>query len=387
MQFEFATAARVLFGWGALEQVGPLARLMGEKALVITGSNTTRARRLLELLAASDVNTTLYSVTGEPTISIVSEGVALGRDAGSEMVIAFGGGSVIDAAKAIAAMLTNEGELLDYLEVIGNGRSLRLPSAPLVAIPTTAGTGSEVTRNAVITSPSHRVKVSLRSHFLLPRLALIDPSLTITLPPEVTARSGLDALTQLIEPFVSRRANPLVDSLCREGMKRAARSLRQAFYHGEDRSAREEMSLASLFGGLALANAGLGAVHGLASPLGGMINAPHGTICGRLLPLVMETNIHALREREPTHPSLSRYEEIARLLSGNPLATAEEGIDWVRQLVDELGLPSLRQWGLTEEQIPSLVEAAMRSSSIKSNPILLTAEELTRVLQQELAAG
>lgn len=211
------------------------------------------------------------------------------------MVIGLGGGSVLDAGKAIAALVTNLGNVFDYLEVIGKGQPLVNAPLPFIAIPTTAGTGTEVTRNAVLGSPAHGVKVSLRSPMMLPSLAIVDPELTYGLPPEITASSGLDALTQLIEPFVSVKANPMTDAICREGIRHAAKSLRTVYHNGADASAREGMSLASLFGGLALANAALGAVHGFAGPLGGMLNAPHGAICAKLLPLVMEVNIKVLR--------------------------------------------------------------------------------------------
>src|SRR5208282_5705063 len=228
----------------------------------------------------------------------------------------FGGGSAIDAAKAIAAMLTNKGELLDYVEIIGRGKPLTQPSAPFIAVPTTAGTGSEVTRNAVLASPEHRVKVSLRSPLMLPRVAVVDPELTYALPPAITASTGLDALTQLIEPFVCARANPMVDALCIEGIRRAARSLREVVHQNPGKSAREDMALASLFGGIALANAGLGAVHGFAGPMGGMFAAPHGALCAALLPGVMAANVAALRRRQPGGEGLRRYDEIARLLTG-----------------------------------------------------------------------
>ena len=197
----------------------------------------------------------------------------------------------------MAALLTNEGDLSDYLEVVGKGRPLQNPAAPCIAVPTTAGTGAEVTYNAVLGVPDQHVKVSMRSPLMLPRWAIVDPLLTHSMPPELTASTGLDALTQLIEAFVSNKANPLTDGVCREGLQRAGRSLRRAFEDGSDAEAREDMSLASLFSGMALANAKLGAVHGFAGPLGGMTDAPHGVICGKLLPYVMQANVRALQDR------------------------------------------------------------------------------------------
>jgi alcohol dehydrogenase class IV len=278
-------------------------------------------------------------------------------------------------------MLTNGGELLGYLEVIGRGRSLMKPAAPLIAIPTTAGTGVEVTRNAVLASPEHQVKVSLRSPLMLPKVALVDPELTYDLPPAITASTGLDALTQLIEPFTSCRANPMTDALCIEGIRRVARSLRIAYHTGHATSARQDMALASLFGGLALANAGLGAVHGFAAPIGGMFPAPHGAVCAALLPQVMAANLRALRSRAPDSDTLRRYDEIARLVTGKSAATADDGVRWAGELVKELGIPGLSAYGVGPQHCGELVEKAAKASSMKANPVALTAMELTEVLQ------
>ena len=297
-RFEFATATRILFGAGTLQEVGPLAAEMGHQPLLVCGRSAERSHPLLDLLSAQGLDGVLFSVSGEPTTQVARQGAQRARDEECDIVIGLGGGSVLDTGKAIAALLTNGGDPLDYLKVIGSGQPLTMPSAPFIAIPTTAGTGAEVTRNAVLRSPEHRVKVSLRSPLMLPRLALVDPELTQSLPPAVTASTGLDALTQVLEPYVSRRANPLTDALCREGMHRAARSLCRAYESGDDAKAREDMALASLFGGLALANAGLGAVHGFAGPLGGMFPAPHGALCASLLPHVMKVNVRSLQERD-----------------------------------------------------------------------------------------
>ena len=383
-RFEFATATRIIFGPGTLGEVGPLAAGMGKRALVVTGRTLARAQPLLDLLAAQGLETVTFSVADEPTTEVVRQGTQRAREADCDLVIGFGGGSAIDAGKAIAALLTNGGDPLDYLEVIGKGKPLTRPSAPCIAIPTTAGTGAEVTRNAVLLSPEHRVKVSLRSPLMLPRLALVDPVLTHTMPPEVTASTGLDALTQLMEPYVSNKANPLTDALCREGMRRAARSLRRAYEHGDDAAAREDMALASLFGGLALANAKLGAVHGFAGPIGGMFPAPHGAVCAALLPHAMAVNVRALRERTPESEALRRYDEIARLLTGDEGASAADGVAWVQELCQALGIPSLASYGVTEEDFPLLIEKAAAASSMKGNPIGLTVEEMREVLARAL---
>jgi alcohol dehydrogenase class IV len=384
MRFEFATAARVIFGPGVLREVGPLAHGFGPRALVVTGANPQRADLLLSLLREQGVAAFTFPVRGEPELATVQRGVALAKQENCGLVISFGGGSALDAGKAIAAMLANPGDLLDYLEVIGRGKALAAPSAPFIAVPTTAGTGSEVTRNAVLASPAHGVKMSLRSPYMLPRVAVVDPELTYDLPPAVTASTGLDALTQLIEPYVSCRANPMTDALCVEGMRRAARSLRVAFAEGRNAAARTDMSVASLFGGLALANAGLGAAHGFAGPIGGQFPAPHGAVCAALLPHVMEANLSALRQRLPTAETLQRYEEVARLVTGSVTATAEAGVAWVSKLVVDLGIPSLGHYGLKREHTAELVEKAAHASSMKTNPIVLTPDELAGILQRAL---
>jgi alcohol dehydrogenase class IV len=382
VNFEFATATRIIFGAGKLKEVGGLAREFGKHALVVTGRNRTRAQPLLVLLdeSAENFSATTFPIHGEPTLLEVQRGVSVAKAAGCDFVIAFGGGSAIDAGKAIAAMLTNDGELLDYLEVIGRGRTLTKPAAPFIAIPTTAGAGAEVTRNAVLASPEHKFKVSLRSPLILPKVALIDPELTYDLPPALTASTGLDALTQLIEPYTCCRTNPMVDALCVEGIRSAARSLRAAFTDGQNREAREDMSVASLFGGLALANAGLGAVHGFAAPIGGMFAAPHGAVCAVLLPHVMATNLRALRSRSPGSHTLRRYDDVARLVTGDSTAKADDGVRWVGELVRDLQISKLREYGVGEQRVAELVEKAAKASSMKANSIVLTNEELAEIL-------
>ncbi len=385
MHFEFATAGRIIFGEGTLREVGPAARSLcpdpeGSRILVVTRRATDAARPLLEHLASAGLAVVTFGVSGEPTIQLVQEGTRFAREQGCTLVVGFGGGSVVDTAKAVAALLTNEGDVLDYLEVIGRGLPLRHPPVPCIAIPTTAGTGAEVTRNAVLGSPEHQVKVSLRHPLMLPRLAIVDPVLTYDLPAAVTASTGLDALTQLLEAYVSGRANPLTDGVCREGLGRGARALIRACRDGQDAAARRDMALASLFGGLALANAGLGAAHGFAGPIGGMFPAPHGAVCAALLPHVMTINARALRERQSASPARSRYDEVARLLTGDETAVAEDGIRWVGDLCRELGIPRLRSYGVELSDLPLLVSKAAVASSMKANPIVLTEAELHEIL-------
>jgi alcohol dehydrogenase class IV len=388
MHFEFSTAERIIFGPGTVHQVGDLAQGLGQRALVVRGSNASRAAPVLESLEKAGVEAVSFGLLNEPTTDRVGEGTDLAREAGCDLVIGIGGGSVIDGAKAIAALLANGGVPLDYLEVIGRGQPITRPSVPYIAIPTTAGTGAEVTANAVLASPQHQVKVSLRSLLILPRIAIVDPLLTHSMPPEITASTGLDALTQIIEPYVSRQANPITDTFCREGLFRAAESLLLAYQQGDDAEAREDMALVSLFGGLALANAKLGAVHGFAGVIGGMYDVPHGVICGRLLPFVMAANVGALTAHAHESPTLERalerYDEIAVILTGDFKANARVGVAWVRDLGAALGVPGLATYGVTAAAFPEIIEKTQRSSSMKGNPISLTDEQLTGVLREAL---
>lgn len=377
VRFEFATATRIVFGAGTVREVAPAAKSMGRRALLVAGVSAA-------LLGETGLDCVPLAVEGEPTLDLVRRGVALARQERCDLVIGLGGGSAIDAGKAVAALLANGGDPLDYLEVIGAGKSLSVPSAPFIAVPTTAGTGAEVTRNAVLASPEHRVKASLRSPLMLPRLAVVDPELTFGLPPAVTASTGLDALTQLIEPYVSLRANPMTDLYCVEGMTRAARSLRRAFADGRDPQARTDMSMASLLGGLSLANAGLGVVHGFAAPIGGMFEAPHGAVCAALLPPGMEANIRALRARAPESEPLGRYQTVARILTGDPNAAAEAGVEWISRICQDLSIPPLRSYGIRQDHVEALVAGAAQASSMTANPIALTAAELSEVVARAL---
>lgn len=376
MAFEFATAGRILFGEGALRDVPKAAASMGHRCLIVTGASVDRAATLVAGLPSS----VRFAVAGEPSIDTIRSGVEFAHAECCDVVIAIGGGSAIDAGKAIAALLTNPGDPLDYLEVIGRGQALSHPPAPFIAIPTTAGTGSEVTRNAVLASPERRVKASLRSAGMLPRLAVVDPELTLRLPRPVTASTGLDALTQLIEPYVSVRANAMTDQFCLEGMRRAAFALPRVWDNGGDRTARADMAWASLLGGLSLANAGLGAVHGFAAPVGGMFPAPHGAVCAAVLPHAMQVNVAALRRREPGSPALRRYDEVARLLTGDSNAGADEGVRWIAQLCDKLEILPLRTYGVAPSDVEDLIAKAANASSMKANPIVLTPDELREIL-------
>jgi alcohol dehydrogenase class IV len=383
--FEFATATRIVFGAGKVAEVPALvAELGATRVLFVSGRDPTRGAPLESKLSASGCALLRLRVETEPTVEWIRDALDAVRAAGCEAVVAFGGGSVIDAAKALAALAANGGEPLDYLEVIGRGQMLSKPSLPLIAVPTTAGTGAEVTRNAVLGSTRDRVKASLRSPLMLPRVALIDPDLLIGAPPAVLRSSGLDALSQLIEPFLSIRANPISDALAREGIVRSARSLRRAVLGAAGASERADLAVASLFGGLCLANSGLGAVHGFAAPAGGMFHAPHGAVCAALLPHVLEVNLRALRARDESGPSLARFRELAGLLNGAPAADGGDAVAWVQALCRELAVPGLSAYGMTAGDVPDLVTKAKVASSMRANPIALTDAELTEIAERSL---
>lgn len=383
MNFEFATAGRVVFGEGRAREAGALAGALGRRALVVHSGRGV-ADPVIASLRASGLDVREHVARGEPTVAMAVAGADAARESRSTVVVAVGGGSVLDLGKAIAALATNTAPVARYLEVVGEGKTLDAAPLPVVAVPTTAGTGSEVTRNAVLLVEEARVKVSLRSPRMLPAVALVDPELAYGLPAEVTASTGLDALTQCLEPFVSHAATPLTDGVAREGLVRAAGALARAVRDGGDRDARRDMAVASLCGGLALANAKLGAVHGFAAPLGGMFPVPHGVACARLLAPVARANVRALREREPSSPALARYDEAARLFTRRPDARAEEGAEWLAALVESLGVPRLADFGVREEHVAELIAKARGASSMQGNPIVITDEELAGALRSSL---
>ena len=381
MPFEFATAGRIMAGAGrAAELPGVLAGL-GSRVLVCTGADPARHAGLLARLG---LPAAVFPVAGEPTVDLARAGVAAAREHGADVVAAIGGGSVIDLGKTVAMLLGNGGDPLDYLEVAGAGQEITQPAAPCVAVPTTAGTGAEVTANAVLASPAHQIKASLRSALMIPRVALVDPQLTASCPPRVTAASGLDALTQCLEPFVTVRASPLTDGLAREGLRRGAAGLRAAYADGQDAGARADMAMCSLLGGMALANAKLGAVHGLAGVIGGMADVPHGIACAALLAPVIEANVRALWSGPPGHPALDRYAEVAQLLTGQPGASIEDGLAWIRETTTLLAIPGLAAFGIGPQHAEDVAAKASRSSSMQGNPVALSHSDLRAILLQAL---
>jgi alcohol dehydrogenase class IV len=381
MDFSFSTSEKIIFGSGKLSQLPEIIGQYGQNALIILGKKYPDPKLLFSLCENSKIKWDCFHVSGEPKIETIDKAVQLGRKIKNDFVISFGGGSVIDTGKAAAALLNNKGSLLDYLEVVGAGNPLKNPSQPHIAIPTTAGTGSEVTKNAVISVPKKKVKVSMRNSFLIPVVTIIDPDLTIGLPRELTASTGMDAFVQVIEPYVSRNSNALVDVFCKEAIPKAAAFLPRAWENGDDRIARENMSFVSLLGGLSLANAKLGAVHGFAGPIGGMFDAPHGLICATLLPSVMQVNTAAISENREFEKIKSRYQDISKWVTGNEKASISDGVKWLASLCKQLDIPRLSTFGIIEKDFPRIIEKAKRSSSMKGNPITLKEKDLFRILE------
>ena len=385
-QFDFATSGRILFGWGILNRLPEcvLHLGLGRRVFVVCGRNAARAKPGLDLLEQNGFASHVFQIAEEPSIELIQQGMLEARE-GSDWVLGMGGGSALDAAKAIAMMAPQTGEVLDYLEVIGSGKPFEKKGLPVVAIPTTAGTGSEVTRNAVLSSAHHRAKVSMRHSSMLPALSIVDPSLTLSCPPAVTVSTGLDALTQLIEPFLSCKANPMTDGFCRQGIPMAVRSIQKVFQEPRNKQARTEMAHASLLGGLALANAGLGVVHGIAGPFGGMFpNAPHGAVCAALLPAALKVNNHVLKERYRDHPCQLRLRELAGMVTGNQDATFEDALAWIHQTVHLLNIPCLGFYGCSKDDLPLLIEKSIQASSMKGNPGPLLPEEIADIIQRVL---
>jgi len=380
--FEFVTSEKIVFGNGSIAQVKESAQEFGQKVLLVCGSGSVPMDKLINFLDEGDLAYEIFRVEGEPNISTIEDGLSRAKSSGSTFVIGYGGGSVLDTAKAISAMMTNPGEVMEYLEVIGGGKKIVNLPAPMIAIPTTAGTGTEVTRNAVIASEVHHVKVSMRSPLMIPKLAIIDPELTITMPPSVTASTGMDALTQVFEGYVSNKANPMTDALAKEGILRGSRALLNAYQNGNDMRSRYDMSLTSLFGGIVLGNSGLGAVHGFAGPIGGMFNAPHGAICASLLPAVMKFNALEISRRADMALVQKKYVEIAQWITGKPDASLDEGIAWIENLAKQLNIPGLKAIGIKKEDFGSIIEKASVSSSMRKNPVKLETDTLLQILEE-----
>jgi len=382
MAFEFATATRIIFGPGTVAQLERLAPSLGGRPLLVLGGASERsglAARLRELCRPAAI----AHCAREPRVEDVEQAVAVGKEHGCDAVIAAGGGSVLDCGKATAAMMTNPGTLVDYLEGVGCGLELAAAPVPLACVPTTAGTGSEVTKNAVVSGPGY--KKSIRSALLLPTVALVDPELTRSTPREVTASCGMDALTQLIEAYLSRKASPLTDGLALQGIAEVGRSLERAFADPGDASAREGMALGSLVGGICLANAGLGAVHGLASPLGALFPIPHGVACAALLARTVRANLTAAVGTEVEARVFGRFAQVSEALTGKRFvdrtASADAGLATLQRLQHSLAIPRLGRFGVRDADVPQIVAGA-RGSSMRYNPVELPDDVLAAILHQ-----
>lgn len=384
MTFDLYPVPRVQFGSGQFGRLREEVGQLGRRVLVVHNADALVGR---VADALKDVQVALFRQLGEPTTEDVEQAVGVARQERVDCLVALGGGSAIDCAKATAALMTNEGSPLDYMEVVGGGRKIARPSAPWIAVPTTAGTGAEATRNAVValsSSSDTPFKASIRSEHLLPRLILIDPQLHIGVPPAVTARSGMDALCQCIEAYTSTNASPITDPLALQGISLCARSLKTCYEHGNDINARGEMALAAFLSGMCLTNAGLGAVHGFAAPLGAHFPIPHGVICGALLPHVIEANIAALQSENPEHAILHRYSAIGRTLAGQPALPAPDAlraaVDVTHRLKRDLQIPRLSSFGFKAADIPAMVRLAKKASSMRYNPVVLSDGELGAIL-------
>ncbi|EAS42364.1 alcohol dehydrogenase [Photobacterium profundum] len=378
--FQFMTSSRIVFGEGALINSFSTLNQFGYSVLLVTGKDNQRSEPLVNYLKQQNMRYQQVAVLGEPLIAMIEEMAAMGRRFRPDMVISIGGGSVLDAGKALAALIPNQGSVYDYVEVVGRNVPLQAKPLPFIAIPTTSGTGSEVSKNAVLRSAQENVKVSLRSADMLPDLAIIDPTLTYGMDPVLSGCCGMDAFTHLMEAYVCGAPNPLTDMVCEEGLRRLAGAIVPAC-EGDDPRARSDMSFAAMLGGMALANAKLGAAHGLASSLGGRLNAPHGLITAQLAPYVMQENVLAAREAGRADV-LNRYRQLACILTSRTDADIADGITWTKRTLERLNLPSVSEYGLCDTMFDEVAEDALLSNAIKGNPLPLNKERLQGILEQ-----
>lgn len=384
MNFDFMSPNRILVKTNGLSELGSLAKPFGSHALLVGRTKSVSSDDAQRYLEQAHIKVTRVFIKGEPTIDALNQSLTIAKKNNINFVVAIGGGSVLDSGKMLAALMSNKRDILDYVEVIGKGVPITNPSLPFIAIPTTSGTGAEVTKNGVLSFPEHKVKVSLRSPYMLADLVLLDPALTLSVPKNVTASTGLDALTQVLEPYVSIHANPITDAFAKEGMTIIARSLKIAYDEPNNLQAREDMAIGSLFGGLALANAKLGAVHGFAGPLGGMYPIPHGVACAALLPSVVRMNIKALQEEDKNHPMLERYLTIAQILTNNPDASINDSVKWIQELCNYMEIPSLGNFGITMKNAKEIIQKSKNSSSMKGNSIVLSDTQLEKIIKESL---
>ncbi len=365
MAFQFATAGDIRFGRGTADGAAKAAQAFGTRVLVVHGRSSGRAQWLIDALNAQGSTIATVSTATEPDLEQVDSAAAKARAFGAQVVVALGGGSVIDLGKAVAALAPADGPALRYLEVVGDGQPLPANPLPMIAVPTTAGTGAEVTKNAVISVPAHRQKVSLRDARMIPDIAIVDPALTDGAPGMVTFSSGLDAVTQVIEPFLSSRASALTNALCVDAIPRGLGAMAR-LSRGEDPGARDDIALTSLLGGMALANAGLGAVHGLAGVIGGRTDAPHGAVCAALLPAVLDFNA---RHVAANSVASQRIEQVFGWIAAALGGTAANVPDTLAGFVRRVGVPTLDGLGLRREDFDAIATAARSASSSRTNPV------------------
>lgn len=375
--YALALPRRIVFGRGWATGLADAVAQRGRRVLLVRGQSVPAVDEVRASLVDAGCGLLTVLSRGEPSLECLQAAVARGRTGEVDVVLAIGGGSTIDLGKAAAAMIPQASDPLDHLEVVGRGKPLDAAPLPFVAAPTTAGTGAEATKNAVIGVSAARRKVSLRDDRMLADLALVDPALTDGAPPQVTLASGLDAVVQVIEPFLSARANPVTDALCRDAIPRGLAALCRLMV-AEDPAARDALSHVSLMGGLALANAGLGAVHGLAGPLGGRRPAAHGALCGRLLPGILVENRRALVE---AGKDLDRMEAVEAWVAEIFGADRSQAAETLMRHIDDWGLPRLADFGYTDADLDAVSEDAVSSSSMKANPVALTPTRLRAVLE------
>ncbi|MCM8594315.1 iron-containing alcohol dehydrogenase [Accumulibacter sp.] len=388
-RFSIGRLPRIEFGSGAIARLPEIAAGYGRRLLLVTGARSfvesAAGERLFAAFRQRGLDWQRVGVSGEPSPEFVNQAVASFRASAFDAVVGVGGGSALDAAKAIAGLLRTGNPVEDHLEGVGPELPYRGPATPFIAVPTTAGTGSEATRNAVLSAPGG-FKKSFRDEQLVAEWAIVDPDLLASCPPELIAADGLDAFTQLLESFVSLRANPVTDALARSGIM-AARDALPALHRAQSAAARAQMAYASLTSGICLAQAGLGAVHGLASPLGALFPIPHGVVCGTLVASATAGNIAALEAREPDNPALPKYAEIGRRFAMQKGLNGRDArrflVDTLRRWEEELALPRLSAYGIAASDLPRIV-AASRGSSMKTNPVVLGDDELTGILASRL---
>lgn len=383
MNFNIETPSKVIFGPSKVKELPDIIKSLSSNIMIVTGKSADRYAGILTELTELDIKYSVYNVNSEPYIETVNEAVKLAREIEASLVLAIGGGSAIDTAKAVSVMLSNPGEVLDYLEGIGKGLPVKEPSVPCIAVPTTSGTGAEVTKNAVLCSREQCKKVSMRSSYMIPDLALIDPELSQTVPQNITAYTGMDAITQIIEPFISCMNNQFTDSICIDAISIAGNSVKKSYSEPDNIEARTNMSYISLIGGMALTNAKLGAVHGFAGAIGGMFNAPHGAVCAALLPHVLEVNLDAVKSRG-TSAQLEKYNQLAQVLTGDEKSLASNSVTFIKEINDYLKISGLSKLGISEGDIDSIVSASKNSSSMKGNTLTLTEDELKKIIQMAI---